>query len=75
MSPEEVIAQLEELDDAYYRAVPDFAQLAARYGDREGEKIFSQRDLYLYYQQKFIAETGLVIHDMNDERQHFSRRF
>lgn len=75
MSPDQVISELENLDDAYYRAVPDFAQLAARYGDRKGNKIFSERDLYLYYQRKFIAQTGLAVHDMNDERQHFSRRF
>ena len=29
----------------------------------------------LYDQWKFIAQTGLAVHDMNDERQHFSRRF
>lgn len=75
LPPDQVISELENLDDAYYRAVPPLSELARRYGDPHGEKIFSERDLYLSYQRRFIAETGLQIHDMNDERQHFSRRF
>ncbi len=75
MPPDAVICELEALDDAYYRAVPPLSELARRYGDPDGDRIFSERDLYLYYQRRFIAETGLQIHDMNDERQHFSRRF
>lgn len=75
MEPAEVIRELEEMDDSYYRVMPSLPELAARYGDENGDKLYSERDLYLCYQRRFIQETGLVIHDMNDERQHFSRRF
>ena len=75
LPPDQVISELENLDDAYYRAVPPMTELMQRYGDPRGDRIFSERDLYLCYQRRFIQETGLAIHDMNDERQHFSRRF
>ncbi len=71
----ETSARLEQLDDAYYAAVPPLPELARRYGDPAGEGLFSERDLYLYYQRKFIAETGLNIYDVNDERNCFSRRY
>ncbi len=69
------IQLLEQLDDDYYAAVPDFNALLRLYGNSRGEKLYSQRDLYLTYQQRFIAEHHLTVYDVNDERQHFSRRF
>ena len=72
---EEVVSELEGLDDGYYSAVPDFLTLAKLYGDKSCDKFYSQRDLYLKYQIKYIKDNGLRIYDVNDERQSFSRRF
>lgn len=69
------IAYLEKLDDDYYAAFPPLSELAAMYGDREGECFYSERDLYLTYQRRYIVEHNLKITDMNDERGCFSRRF
>lgn len=71
---DEVIRYLEGLDDAYYTAIPDFNQMIHRYGDPVGEKYYSQRDLYLSYQQRYITEHQLCLYDVNDERHCFSRR-
>ena len=72
---DETIAYLEQLDDAYYTAIPPVEKLAAIYGDPFGNRYYSARDLYLCYQRRYIAENKIRIHDMNDERQCFSRRF
>ena len=72
---DETIAYLEQLDDAYYTAIPPVEKLAAIYGDPFGNRYYSARDLYLCYQRRYIAEHKIRIHDMNDERQCFSRRF
>lgn len=71
----DTISYLEQLDDAYYSAIPPLTQLAALYGDPEGDCFYSERDLFLNYQRRWIADRGLKLHDMNDERQCFSRRF
>ncbi len=75
MSFADTIRYLEDMDDAYYRQVPTLEELARQYGDPEGEKFYSQRDLYLIYQRRYIREQGLSLHDVNDERQCFTRRF
>lgn len=72
---EDTIAWLEKLDDDYYAAIPTVEEPAKRYGDPDGDRYYSARDLYLNYQRRYIAERGLEIHDINDERQCFSRRF
>lgn len=71
----DTINYLETLDDAYYGAVPPVEELAKCYGNPDGERFFSARDLYLHYQRRYIQENHLRIYDMNDERQCFSRRF
>jgi hypothetical protein len=71
----EVISYLEKLDDAYYAAVPDLPALAAMYGDKNGVCFYSERDLYLTYQRRYIREHGLSVTDMNNECGCFSRRF
>ena len=71
----EVISYLEKLDDAYYAAVPDLPTLAAMYGDENGVCFYSERDLYLTYQRRYIREHGLSVTDMNNECGCFSRRF
>lgn len=71
----DTIAYLEKLDDDYYRVIPSLAELASLYGDPNGEAYYSERDLYLNYQRRYIADHKLDIYDINDERQCFSRRF
>lgn len=71
----ETIRYLEKLDDDYYAAIPDLATLAKRYGDPDGACFYSERDLYLKYQRRYIREHGLTVQDMNDEQFCFSRRF
>lgn len=75
MSFEETIAYLEKLDDDYYTAIPTVEELAIIYGDPGGDRYYSARDLYLHYQLRYIADNGIEIYDINDERQCFSRRF
>lgn len=75
MDFEETIAYLEGLDDAYYRKIPALEDLIERYGDSENTEYYSQRDLYLKYQRKYIQEHHIDIYDINDERQCFSRRY
>jgi len=71
----ETIAYLEKLDDDYYAVIPTVEELAKLYGNPEGERYYSARDLYLHYQRRYIADNGIEIYDINDERQCFSRRF
>ena len=71
----ETIRYLEMLDDEYYTIIPSLAELAAKYGDPNGDRFYSERDLYLKYQRRYITENGVVLCDMNDERGCFSRRF
>lgn len=75
MSFEETIAHLEKLDDDYYAAIPTVEELAKIYGDPNGDRYYSARDLYLNYQRRYIADNRIEIYDINDERQCFSRRF
>ena len=75
VSFEETIAYLEKLDDDYYASIPTVAELARIYGDLDGDRYYSARDLYLSYQRRYIAENEIKIYDINDERQCFSRRF
>lgn len=72
---EETIAYLEKLDDDYYATIPTVEELAKIYGDPDGDRYYSARDLYLYYQRRYIADNRIEIYDINDERQCFSRRF
>ncbi len=75
MSIQEIIQYLEKLDDQYYAAIPSAEELAKRYGNIDGKKLYRRfRDLHLEWQQKFLAESGLDIWDMNDETHHFSVR-
>ena len=72
---DKAISKLEKLDDEYYSVIPDFVTLAKLYGDKTCNKFYSQRDLYLKYQQRYIEENGIKVYDVNDERQSFARRF
>ncbi|MBE6983675.1 MAG: hypothetical protein E7435_05265 [Ruminococcaceae bacterium] len=75
LSFEDTIAYLERLDDDYYAAIPTAEELAKHYGNPNGDRYYSARDLYLTYQRRYIADNKIEIYDINDERQCFSRRF
>lgn len=75
MSLEEILAYLEELDDRYYAALPSCEELAARYGDPSGTRLYRRfRDLYLEWQQRYFEDHPGDVWDMNDETHHFSVR-
>lgn len=71
----ETIAYLEKLDNDYYAVIPTVEELAKTYGNPNSDRYYSARDLYLNYQQRYIADNKIEIYDINDERQCFSRRY
>ena len=75
MSPAEIIAETEALDDAYYRAFPTLSELAERYGDPAGKRFYRQRDLFYHYRRLFAEEFRISVYDVADERQSGSRRY
>ena len=75
LSFDDTIAYLEKLDDDYHAAIPPVNELAKIYGNPNGDRYYSARDLYLCYQRRYITDHSIEIYDMNDERQCFSRRF
>ena len=70
----DMIKELETLDDAFYAAVPPAAELAGLYGDPAGDKLYRYRDLVLFWTRKYVRENNIALHDMTDERGHFSVR-
>lgn len=74
MSAADMIAELEALDDAFYAAIPPTSELARSYGDPLGDKLFRYRDLVLLWTKKYVRENQIQLHDMTDERGHFSVR-
>lgn len=76
MTLEEIIEHLEDLDDRYYAAIPSVQELATRYGDPFGKRLYRRsRDLYLEWQQKYLNDYKPDLWDMNDETHHFSVRY
>ena len=75
MEPQALIRELEELDEAYYAAFPSLEELAARYGDPEGQLLYRQRDLFYHYRRQYAREFDLRVYDVSDERQSGSRRY
>ena len=71
---EGIVAKLEELDERYHALLPPPEELAARYGDRDGERMYRQRDLLLEYRRRWYGEHGGGVPDMDDETGHFSVR-
>lgn len=75
MSPGEILAETEALDEAYYAAFPSLPELAERYGDAESGRFYRQRDLFAHYRRLFAAEHPVSVYDVTDERQSGSRRY
>ena len=69
-----VVREIEALDDTYYAAFPSFRELAALYGDPNGDKLYRVRDLFYHYRAQYAQEHGLRVYDVTDERQSGSRR-
>lgn len=74
MDPAQIIRELEEMDDAYYTAIPTMEELAKQYGRPGNQQLFRLRDLYLQWQKRYLAEHPITVADMNDERHSFSVR-
>lgn len=72
---ERIIAEAERLDDEYYAAFPSFGELAQLYGEKDGERMFSYRDLFHFYRKRYALEHGIKVYDVTDERYTGSRRF
>ena len=70
-----ILDEVEALDDAYYAAFPSFFELAARYGDPNGERLYRQRDLFAHYRRLYAKGSGVSVYDVTDERQSGSRRY
>ena len=75
MTPGEILAETEALDEAYYAAFPPLPELAERYGDAESGRFYRQRDLFAHYRRLFAAEHPVSVYDVTDERQSGSRRY
>ena len=71
---DETIAYLEALDDEYYKIIPNFESLIKQYGNLNGNRMYSARDLYMTYQRRYIEDRHISIYDSHDERQCFVRR-
>jgi sulfatase maturation enzyme AslB (radical SAM superfamily) len=75
MNVSEIIAEIESLDDEYYKAFPSFSELAKMYGNVNSDKLYRQRDLFYHYRQLYVEEHAIKIYDVSDERQSGSRRY
>lgn len=74
MPAEDIAAMLEALDDRCWAALPSPMELARRYGDPAGPRIYRRRDLLLEWRRRYVRESGRRLPDMDDERGHFSVR-
>lgn len=74
MGYEKTLAYLETLDNEYHAALPSDNDLLKLYGDPEGQQFYSRRDLVMHLQRRYLAEHGLEMYDIHDERQCFVRR-
>ena len=70
-----VLEEIEALDQEYYSAFPTFAELAEKYGDSEGKRLYRVRDMYHHYRSQYALEHKLDLYDVTDERQSGSRRY
>ena len=68
MSCDEIVAYVEKLDDEYYSAIPQINELAEIYGDRTNTKLYRLRDLLWKWQKQYIADYGIDIYNVTDER-------
>ena len=65
---DEVIKELEELDNKYYKVIPSFPKLLEMYANENDHHLYSKKDLYHLYRSRFIKENNIQIYEVNDER-------
>jgi len=68
MTCDEIINFVANLDDDYHAALPSMRELALLYGSSGCTKLYRQRDLQWKWQQAYIKEHNLTLHDVTDER-------
>lgn len=74
MGASAILAELEAMDDRAFAAIPAPSELAALYGDPEGERMYRLRDLLLECRRLWYQDHGAGLPDMDDERGCFSVR-
>lgn len=72
---EDTLRSLEKLDEDYYDKIPDFQSLLERYALPEDNHLYSQKDLYLLYQKRYIEDAHINVLDVTDERFSGSLRY
>ena len=72
---EETVKELEELDNKYYEIIPSFPKLLEIYADENDHHLYSKKDLYLVYRNRYIKENHIQIYEVNDERYSGSIRY
>ena len=65
---EQTIQELERLDEEYFSMIPSFNQLLLKYCDDADTRLYSKKDLYFLYRQRYIRENGLQVVEVTDER-------
>lgn len=68
LSFEDTLIELEKIDEDYFDIVPDFQSLLTLYTDANDRKLYSRKDLYLLYRNRYIADNNLTVSDLTDER-------
>lgn len=71
----DMVREIETLDEKYYSAFPEFAELAEVYGNPDGDRMYRFRDLFHHYRLLYAKEYDVQIYDVTDERQSGSRRY
>lgn len=74
-SYKEIINELEEMDEKYYSIIPSFEELLKIYASNDDINLYSKKDLYIIYRNKFIKDNNINIFDNTDERFNNSLRY
>ena len=64
----DTILEIEGIDENYYSIIPPFSKLLNKYADPNDNHLYTKKDLYYIYSQRFIKENNIQIEDINDER-------
>ena len=65
---EETLLELERKDKEFYNTIPSFKELLNKYADNNDQFLYTKKDLFLQYKNKFIKENNIIIEDVTDER-------
>lgn len=71
----DIISELEEIDNYFYSIIPSFNELLLKYADKNDNSLYSKKDLYAIYRNRYIKENRLQIRDITDERYSGSIRY